>query len=176
MSCVTCPVSHVTCHVSCVTCYMSYFFFFDKVFKLIGGGSVINRAYPVYFFQYILYYQRLSVGCPLLLKHNSGFCLCKATRYSVHLFPPASRNVPIMFFQQSALRNNHNHPSFIPHSHNSWYTTHIQTWSCVITSILTLAPPCSAPFFYFYAVNLVFYLLSCITWQNSDLLYLPLVT
>ena len=37
MSCVTCHVSHVTI----------YFFFFDNVVKLIGGGSVINGAYPV---------------------------------------------------------------------------------------------------------------------------------
>ena len=38
---ITCHMSHVTCHVSHVT------FFFYKVLKLIGGGSVINRAYPV---------------------------------------------------------------------------------------------------------------------------------
>ena len=31
---------------------MSHVFFFntDKVMELVGGGSVINRAYPVYFF------------------------------------------------------------------------------------------------------------------------------
>ena len=47
---VTCHVSHVTCcmsdfmwHMSCVTCHI----FFDNVVKLIGGGSVINGAYPV---------------------------------------------------------------------------------------------------------------------------------
>ena len=52
---VTCDVSHVTCHMSRVTCHVSrvtffYFFIFgggDKVLKLIGGGSVINAAYPV---------------------------------------------------------------------------------------------------------------------------------
>ena len=53
--CVPCHVSHVTCHMSGITCYMSCVmcpmshFFFTK-FELIGGGSVINRAYPVYFF------------------------------------------------------------------------------------------------------------------------------
>ena len=33
-------------------CHMSYVFFFntDKVVELVGGGLVINRAYPVYFF------------------------------------------------------------------------------------------------------------------------------
>ena len=52
---VICHVSHVTCHVSCVTCHMSHVTFFfsssfsDKVVKLIGGGSVINGAYPVLF-------------------------------------------------------------------------------------------------------------------------------
>ena len=54
-------VSHVICHVSCVTCHMShvtchfffFFFFFlffsEKLVKFIGGGSVINGAYPVQF-------------------------------------------------------------------------------------------------------------------------------
>ena len=53
---VTCHVSHVMCHVSRVTCHVSHvtcnffsFFFSDKVVKLIGGGSVINGAYPVQF-------------------------------------------------------------------------------------------------------------------------------
>ena len=32
-------MSGVTCQVSCVT---------DKVVELVVGGSVINRAYPVY--------------------------------------------------------------------------------------------------------------------------------
>ena len=53
---VMCHVSRVTCHMSRVTCPMSHFliflifFFFsfsDKVVNLIGGGSVINVAYPV---------------------------------------------------------------------------------------------------------------------------------
>ena len=44
---VTCHISHVTCHLSRVTCHMSHFFlFFYKVLELIGGGSVINGAYP----------------------------------------------------------------------------------------------------------------------------------
>ena len=52
MSRVTCHVSRVTCHVSNVTirkkdnnnnnCH--------KVVELVGGGSVINGAYPFYFF------------------------------------------------------------------------------------------------------------------------------
>ena len=43
------PPKHATCHMSRVTCHMSRvrFFFFDKEVKLIGGGSVINRAFPV---------------------------------------------------------------------------------------------------------------------------------
>jgi hypothetical protein len=41
---VTCHMSRVTFHISRVTCHN---FFFDKVVKLISGGSVINRAYPV---------------------------------------------------------------------------------------------------------------------------------
>ena len=45
---VTCQVSHVRCQVSHVTCEMSLFsiFFFYKEVELVGGGSVINGAYP----------------------------------------------------------------------------------------------------------------------------------
>ena len=46
VSCVTCHISRVPCHVSHVTCHF-FFLFFYKVLKLIGGGSVINGAYPV---------------------------------------------------------------------------------------------------------------------------------
>ena len=56
--CVTCHMSRVTCHISCVTCHVShvachmshffsFLFFLDKVVELVGGVSVINRAYPV---------------------------------------------------------------------------------------------------------------------------------
>ena len=49
VSCVTCHMSRVRYHVSHVTCHNIFFiyFFFYKVVKLIGGGSVINGAYPV---------------------------------------------------------------------------------------------------------------------------------
>ena len=45
-----CQVSHVRYHMSGVTCQVShvtYFYFFYKVVELVGGGSVINGAYPV---------------------------------------------------------------------------------------------------------------------------------
>ena len=38
-------MSRVTCHVS----HVIIIIFFYKAVKLIGGGSVINGAYPVYF-------------------------------------------------------------------------------------------------------------------------------
>ena len=41
-------MSHVICCVSYVTCHMSHVRFF-LVVDLVGGGSVINGAYPVYF-------------------------------------------------------------------------------------------------------------------------------
>ena len=54
-----CHVSRFTCHMSCVMCHLSHvtffpFFFwslkiFYKVVELVGGGSVINGAYPVQF-------------------------------------------------------------------------------------------------------------------------------
>ena len=46
-------VSHVMCHVSCVTfftsviIYTNIYFFFEKLVKLVGGGSFTNWAYPV---------------------------------------------------------------------------------------------------------------------------------
>ena len=49
-------MSGVTCHMLCVTCQMSrvmchiFFNFFYKAVKLVRGGSVINGAYPLYFF------------------------------------------------------------------------------------------------------------------------------
>ena len=50
-------------HVSCVTCDTSLFILFyflwgeaDNVVKLVGGGSVINGAYPVYFILVIITY------------------------------------------------------------------------------------------------------------------------
>ena len=52
------------CHVSHVTCQLSHVIFFlfikkfDKVVELVGGGSVINGAYPVY-----LYYDKISYMC-----------------------------------------------------------------------------------------------------------------
>ena len=38
-------------HISCVTCHASRFMChtFSKVLELVGGGSVINRAYPIFF-------------------------------------------------------------------------------------------------------------------------------
>ena len=52
MSCVMCHVSCVMCHVSCVRCQVTdvtIFFFMggDKEVEQVGGGSVINGAYPV---------------------------------------------------------------------------------------------------------------------------------
>ena len=46
-----CHMSYEMCHVLCVTCLMSpffliFFFLKDKVVKLVGGGSDINRANP----------------------------------------------------------------------------------------------------------------------------------
>ena len=46
---VMCHVSHVRCHVSGVRCQVSNIIiisFVYKVVELVGGGSVINGAYP----------------------------------------------------------------------------------------------------------------------------------
>ena len=47
---VKCHMSGFMCQLSAVRCDMSHVsvtFFMDKVVKLVGGGSVINRACPV---------------------------------------------------------------------------------------------------------------------------------
>ena len=75
MSWVTCPVSHVTCHMSCVTSHLKYifqfiYFFsssFDKVVKIVGGGSVINAAYPFNLFL-LPYFHNISVEQQFYLK------------------------------------------------------------------------------------------------------------
>ena len=50
--CVTCHVSHVMCHMSCVTCHMwcvtcNVSHVACHMMELVGGGSVINGAYPI---------------------------------------------------------------------------------------------------------------------------------
>ena len=50
MSGVSCQVSGVRCQVSGVRCHMAFFSFsfsFGEEVELVGGGSVINGAYPV---------------------------------------------------------------------------------------------------------------------------------
>ena len=41
----------MTCHMSPIACHVSgvQFYFFDNVVELVGGGSVINGAYLIYF-------------------------------------------------------------------------------------------------------------------------------
>ena len=61
---VTCHMSHIMCHMSSVTCHVSrvmyhayiyiylvfiHFSSLDKKVEIVGGGSVINSAYPVQF-------------------------------------------------------------------------------------------------------------------------------
>ena len=47
MSLVMCHKSHVMCHMAGVRCQVTGVFIFYKVVRLVGGGSVMNGAYPV---------------------------------------------------------------------------------------------------------------------------------
>ena len=50
-------VSHVTCQVAGVMCHVShyiYIYFFYKEVELVGGGSVINEAFPVQLLRYLV--------------------------------------------------------------------------------------------------------------------------
>ena len=105
---VTCHVSHVTCHLSPVTCQIFFYFYillifffffftlkkFDKVVELIGGGSVINGAYTVYF---------SSIT-------NSQIRVC------IYVFPVVMDLPPFPYFPLSPTADNH-HPihSLQPH-------------------------------------------------------------
>ena len=48
-------MSRATCFISGVRCILFFIFFFKEVFELVGGGPVINRAYPVKFIMYQTY-------------------------------------------------------------------------------------------------------------------------
>ena len=50
MSCVTCHMSRVTCHMQQVSSNLFKHKINNKGAKLVGGGSVINGAYPVYLY------------------------------------------------------------------------------------------------------------------------------
>ena len=59
ISCVKCHMSHVTCHVSLVM------FFFDKLVKRVGGGSVINGLAESIFFRTKKRIIIVAKSCPL---------------------------------------------------------------------------------------------------------------
>ena len=68
------------CHMSCVKCQMSqYFFSFSyKVEKIIGGGSVINGAYHVYFWCHLnVCYRTCCLTCCCKF---SASALCEGRR------------------------------------------------------------------------------------------------
>ena len=81
VSLVTCHLSHVTCHMSHVTCHMLFFFKclvflypeqkLDNVVELVGGGSVINRAYPFFSFFFFSFNNRVLILC------HGVKCACK---------------------------------------------------------------------------------------------------
>ena len=60
MSGVRCQLIGVKCHMSGVACHV---FFSHKVVKLVGGGSVINGAYPVYFYYAMTFQSLLGILC-----------------------------------------------------------------------------------------------------------------
>ena len=64
---VTCQVSHVRYHISGVMCH----FFYTRM-ELVGGGSGINGAYPVWFL----------ISLYLCCKDHLSFCGFKSTTYS----------------------------------------------------------------------------------------------
>ena len=66
MSRVTCHMPGVMCQASGVAFSSSHFLLllFTKWWELVGGGSVINRAYPVYItpvWDVYIYHVKLSV-------------------------------------------------------------------------------------------------------------------
>ena len=110
MSYVTCKVSHAMCHVSHVTCHGQlvpfFLLLFYKVVDLIGGGSVINGAFPIQFIEQLIPLDSRvrcdlfdpKVGC--LAYTKSGEIICstfwqsKCTRY---LARPLLRFIKVYF-------------------------------------------------------------------------------
>ena len=64
-------LSHVRCQVSGVRCI----FFADKVMDLVGGGSVINEAYPIQFQESLVW-----------LLHKCIFHLVNCPKSTLYLF------------------------------------------------------------------------------------------
>ena len=99
------------CHLSCVMCHLScvqIFFFdilfflnflslkkFNKVVELVGGGSVINGAYPVQFFKAsalwvnAFYKSKCSSVCPCVCP---SVCVFTFEVPLKRLFVPTSRS------------------------------------------------------------------------------------
>ena len=125
MSRVTCHVSRVTCHVSHVTCQKKkiyilikkkLFFFYlkkmDKVVELVGGGSVINGAYPVQFyvtyqFNSVTFSKHRPSGPMLSISRNVRLSVCPSVcvfTFEVpfkRLFAPTSRSWMSNIFRDS---------------------------------------------------------------------------
>ena len=76
---------HVTCDMSCVMCYAShvtfFFFFSDKVFDLVFGGSVINGAHP----EGELPCERASIALRKVLAHPEMFCVYNVLLLNYHI-------------------------------------------------------------------------------------------
>ena len=92
MSCVTCHMPHVICNMSNFTCHMTRVTYLkknylDKVVNLVGGGGVINGAYPVLFSDYHLVYELNSKSSGALWRRLSASVLSKL------FFLPVNRNM-----------------------------------------------------------------------------------
>ena len=64
--------SHTMCHVSPFTChFFSSLKKLDKVVELVGGGSVINKAYPINFY-FTTYIQSNKIFYVNIIVYNAG--------------------------------------------------------------------------------------------------------
>ena len=89
-----CNMSHVTCHVSCVIFTFSFLFFLlDKEVQLVGGGSVINGAYPVEFYMYLT--DPMSPG--LFYKQPCLRMIILCLIWNIYIWPFTSSTDPTIY-------------------------------------------------------------------------------
>ena len=120
-----CHVSHVTCHMSHVTIFFVCFFL-HKVVKLIGGGSVINGAYPIKFSHKSSY----ILGCICHVCGNSirmKFYIKNIRKKAPFFLVPGSRPQHFGHILQkpkpqlmASLSSNHSLDLYLPKSLGPW--------------------------------------------------------
>ena len=131
---VRCQVSHVRCQVSGVTCHIFLLLFLDIEVELVGGGSVINGAYPVYF---IVLFTVLCFCWTRLWCDEQTHWLCQGLLYKLDgVGPVDNRPSPdkLHHFVKNTQKNMtpdtwHMTPDTWNLTYDTWHVTHGGGWT-----------------------------------------------